>query len=42
MSRIVERFIRENIIECSDEEIRELCPSRISVWYGFDCYRRDV
>ena len=42
MSKILDRYIRENIIGCPDEEIRTLCSEKISVWYGFNNYRCDL
>ena len=38
----LKRFINEGALSISDEEIREACPEKIGVCYGFNNYKCDL
>ena len=42
MSKRLDRYIKEQNFHTTDEEIRELCKDRISIWYGFNNYQSNV
>lgn len=42
MARILERYVRANIFELSDEALIDMCPDNIHICYSFNSYRNDL
>ena len=42
MAKEMKRFIQENTLKLSDDEIRQLHKEKIGILYGFNNYRNDL